>query len=114
MSKKGPKRKWTAAAYDLLYQELRNQFGPMEDWATSSRPGRNLDKRYERFCELFAELVGADSAGAVKQQIAYARMTSIPKDKSIMINLVLNKAAAYHARFIKYSEMPSEAAGTPP
>ena len=106
-NRKMKKTIWTAVAHELLYQELVKQFGPARLWVTSARPGRNLDKKFVAFCESFAKLVGANSSRAVEQQIAYARMMSVSKNPDIMRQLVLNKAAALHAGFIRQRDMPT-------
>ena len=104
---------WSAAVYALLYQELMLRFGPLWKWETQARPGHGLDKEFEAFCKSFAETVGAESAGAVEMQIAYARMTTVPKPsakaangRSAMLNFILNKAAAYHVGFIRRIDVP--------
>ncbi len=60
---------WTKAAYELLYKQLVQRFGPHKDW-----PGQTPAKRkeFEQFCAIFAEVVGAKSARAVKIQIRFA------------------------------------------
>ena len=97
---------WSAAARELLYCELVRQFGPLDEWTTSNRPGRGLDKKFVAFCAAFAALVGAKSANAVQHQIAFAVMTTVPESRSLIANLMLNKAAAYHAGFISFGRFP--------
>ena len=104
---------WSATAYDLLYGELVRQFDPLWKWETQARPGRGLDEKFDAFCKAFAELVGAESARAVEMQIAYARMGTVPNasakaadGRSAMLNFILNKAAAYHAGFIRRTDVP--------
>jgi hypothetical protein len=109
-------RIWTAAAYNLLYQELTKKFGPLSDWATNNRPGRGLDIEYNQFCVHFAKVIGADSGDAVRQQIAFARQETLPgirSTRSVVSNFVLNKAAAYQAGFIVFANFPGLSSAPP-
>ena len=82
MGKNRGVRIWTAAAHNLLYQELVKRFGKLPEWTTNNRPGRGLDLEYDLFCESFAKIIGADSGDAVKQQIAFARQETLPNIRS--------------------------------
>jgi len=116
MGKNRGVRIWTAAAHNLLYQELVKRFGKLPEWETNNRPGRGLDFEYDLFCESFAKIVGADSGDAVRQQIAFARQETLPNVKSsrsMVSNFVLNKAAAYHAGFILFANFPGVSSAPP-
>jgi len=66
------------------------------------------DADFQKFCEVFAEAVGAKSAGAVKHQIRFA----LPETKSgskwgrHAQTAILNKAAALEMGFIKDRQLP--------
>lgn len=98
---------WTGDVRRVLYKRLVQQFGPSEKWKKTSSPGRGLDQEFERFCEAFAIVVGAESAAAVKHQIRFA----MPETKSNwgrqVQTAVLNKAAALEMGFIKDGQLPN-------
>ena len=63
---------WTKAAYELLYQQLMERFGPYSEWKSPSCPSEKQRDRLNFFCESFASLIGAKSGDAVKLRIIYA------------------------------------------
>jgi hypothetical protein len=104
-----PERIWTFEARRLLYQRLVKKFGPYSKWNSGSSPGRNLDEDFQRFCEAFALVVGAESAEAVKIQIRFAMPEStagsLLRDGQAQ-TAILNKAAAFDAEFIQNQHLP--------
>jgi hypothetical protein len=71
-------------------------------------PGRGLDADFDRFCENFAQVVGAKSGDAVKHQIRFAmRETESGSTwKCHAQTAILNKAAALEAGFIRDGQLP--------
>ena len=95
---------WTGDVRRVLYSRLVKQFGPYDRWEKASSPGHGLDTQFNKFCQKFAEIVGAKSGEAVKQQIRFA----LPEtergstwDIGHAQTAILNKAAALEAGFIK-------------
>jgi hypothetical protein len=100
---------WTEVARKLLFEELVTRFGPYSEWEKIGSPGRDLDKKFERFCESMAELVGANSAEAVKHQIRFG--LPIPgiarwQGSGHAMTAILCLAASYQAGFIRSSDLP--------
>ena len=101
-------RIWTGDVRRVLYRRLVQKFGPSEKWKKTSSPGRGLDPDFEKFCEAFAEAVGADSADAVKHQIRFA-MPETDRGSTWgrqAQTAILNKAAALEMGFIKDGQLP--------
>jgi hypothetical protein len=99
---------WTGDVRRVLYTRLVGLFGPSEEWKKKSSPGGGLDRDFQKFCELFAQVVGAKSADAVKHQIRFAlpetqRGSNWGRQAQTAI---LNKAAALETGFIKDSQLP--------
>ncbi|MDA9410592.1 hypothetical protein [Bradyrhizobium sp. CCBAU 45384] len=109
--------KWTFEARDLFYSMLVAKFGPHSEWETYHRPGRGLDDQFDAFCERFAELVGATSINAVKQQLAFS--TPLPPGHTRRWqpgnarSAILNIAAAFKAGFVGNDVFPSLVASGP-
>jgi hypothetical protein len=99
---------WTGDVRRVLYKRLVQLFGPSEGWKKNSSPGGKLDEEFDRFCEVFAQAVGAKSATAVKHQIRFA----LPEkgDGSTWgrqaQTAILNKAAALEMGFIRDGQLP--------
>jgi hypothetical protein len=104
-----PKQIWTGEIRRVLYQRLVQEFGPSWEWKRASSPGGDLDAKYETFCKVFAEAIGATSARAVEMQVRFALPES--GDGSVWEGhaqtAILNKAAALEAGFIKDSQLPN-------
>lgn len=99
---------WTGDVRRVLYRRLVQKFGPSENWKKNSSPGRGLDKDFELFCKAFAQIVGADSADAVKHQIRFA-MPETERGSTWgrqAQTAILNKAAALEMGFIKDGQLP--------
>lgn len=75
-----------------------------KEWVSRSRPRFRFDK----FCEDFAQVVGAKSGDAVKHQIRFAmpETESGSTWKRHAQTAILNKAAALEAGFIRDSQLP--------
>jgi hypothetical protein len=103
--------KWTAAARQLLYEQLVSRFGPHGEWEARERPGRGHDESYEQFCNSFAQLIGAESARAVKHQISFAipiQRGGIRRWKQGHArSAILNLAAAFEAGFVGANAFPA-------
>jgi hypothetical protein len=99
---------WTPSARHLLYERLVALFGPYDEWEKSSSPGRGLDDDFMEFCDHFAQVVGADTGGAVKMQIRFAmpEKNGSSWDQSHARSAILNKAAALEAGFIGHGHLP--------
>lgn len=112
------RRVWTREAYDLLYRQLVLKFGPYNSWENITSPGKEQSAEFERFCELFAQTIGANSARAVQHQISWS--LPIPADQkrdwppSRARNAILNMAAAFNAGFIDNTAFPHLIANGPP
>ncbi|MCK1715882.1 MULTISPECIES: hypothetical protein [unclassified Bradyrhizobium] len=109
--------KWTFEVRDLFYSMLVARFGSHEEWEAWDRPGRGLDDQFDAFCERFAELVGATSINAVKQQLAFS--TPLPPGHTRRWapgharTAILNIAAAFKAGFVGNDAFPSLVASGP-
>jgi hypothetical protein len=99
---------WTGDVRRVLYMRLVKQFGPSAGWKKVNSPGRGRDSEFERFCEAFANVVGAKSGGAVKHQIRFAMPETKHGSKwgRHAQTAILNKAAALEAGFIKDRQLP--------
>lgn len=102
------KRIWTPAARQFLFEQLTEQFGPLSKWEASNKPGRGKDRAYDKFCEQFAKVVGANSGEAVKLQIRFGMPTvgesSWEEQAQTAIHCL---AASFQAGFIKDRDLPS-------
>lgn len=110
------KRIWTSTARKLLFEELVERFGPHSEWEKATAPGRGMDQEFEKFCELMAELVGANSADAVKHQIAFGSPVTgvaVWNGPGFVQSAILNLAASFEAGFIVNSELPDLIAKRP-
>ena len=101
-----PRQMWTLRILLFLYECLVSEFGPNDDWERSDSPGRGLDDRYEVFCKAIGELRNT-TGRAVQQQIAYAVSEQDSYAKPQARLALLNKAAAYEARFIRARDIPA-------
>ena len=90
---------WTPSVRLALYERLTTVFGPYETWAYATRPGKDLNDVFEKFCTDFAATFGATSGEAVVHQIMFA-IAPGPLEGGLNRNAILNKAAAFEAGFI--------------
>jgi hypothetical protein len=100
---------WTGEVRRVLYERLVQLFGPSDKWAKTGSPGRGLDADFDKFCEVFAQAVGAKSGDAVKHQIRFA-MPETERGSTWERHAqtaILNKAAALEAGFISDSQLPN-------
>lgn len=100
---------WTGDVRRVLYKRLVQLFGPSDKWEKSGAPGRGLDADFDKFCEAFAQAVGAKSGDAVKHQIRFAMPESERGStwERQAQTAILNKAAALEAGFIRDSQLPN-------
>lgn len=63
---------WTEHARRLLFEAMLFHFGPLSTWEHTSRPGRGLDQKFERFKKRFAFVIGATGPRAVETQLRFA------------------------------------------
>jgi hypothetical protein len=100
---------WTGDVRRVLYKRLVQLFGPYEDWKKANSPGGELDDKFDKFCEAYAQSVGAQSGGAVRHQIRFA----MPESASGSTwgrhaqTAILNKAAALEAGFVEDKHLPN-------
>jgi hypothetical protein len=100
---------WTGDVRRVLYKQLVREFGALETWEKTNSPGKGRDKQFEKFCEQFAKVIGANSAKAVQHQIRFA-MPETAKGSTWgrhAQTAILNKAAALEAGFIKDKHLPN-------
>jgi hypothetical protein len=102
---------WTRIARDLLFEAVKDQFGPYNTWKHPEYPSRARQKVFQDFCEIFAALVGAKSWRAVVHQIKFgvgvqSRNGVHHWDASQARVAILNMAAAFDAGFISNAEFP--------
>ncbi len=104
-----PKRRiWTPAARQFLFEQLTVQFGPLSKWEASNRPGRGKDQAYDKFCEHFAKVVGANSAEAVKLQVRFGMPTIGESSwEEQAQTAILCLAASFEAGFIQDKDLPN-------
>lgn len=96
---------WTHGERAILYELLLEKFGPYEEWEHQTSPGFGREKEYDRFCETFAELIGAANVDAVKYKVnSLARDRTVARH-NIGTEVILNKASAYLAGFIPQSNL---------
>lgn len=99
---------WTGDVRRVLYKRLVQLFGAWDKWEKRGSPGRGLDTDFEKFCDIFAQVVGARSGDAVKHQIHFA----IPETESGSTwknhaqTAILNKAIALECGFIRDQHLP--------
>lgn len=105
----GNKAHLTQAARRFLFEQLTAQFGPASEWEASNKPGRGKDRAYDKFCEQFSKVVGANSSEAVKLQIRFGMPTigESTWEKGQAQTAVLCLAAAFEAGFIKDGGLPN-------
>jgi hypothetical protein len=99
---------WTHRVRRVLYARLVQIFGPLSSWEKRNSPGKNLDDEFSKFCDVFAQAVGAKSGDAVKHQIRLA-MPETERGSSWgrqAQTAILNKAAALEAGFIEDKHLP--------
>jgi hypothetical protein len=104
---------WTGDIRRVLYHQLVKKFGPYDQWEKVSSPGGNRDKEFEKFCDSFAEAIGAKSGEAVQHQIRFAQPET-PNESTWSRQAqtaILNKAAALEAGFIEDKHLPDLAVG---
>lgn len=104
--------KWTQDCRRRLYSQLVAEIGPHHSWDAKIKP---VTKR-RQFNALLAVLAREFSQGAgeactesaIQQQINFATTTErLLRDKSLIRNFIVNKAAALEAGFILSSSLPS-------
>jgi hypothetical protein len=102
---------WTRAARDLLYEALVARFGPYAMWDGVQYPSDARRDEFIRFCEEFAQLVGAKSGNAVSHQIQWGIGVQSNGEHhwcgGHARTAVLNMASAFEAGFITQSDFPS-------
>jgi hypothetical protein len=100
---------WTGDVRRLLYRRLVRRFGPSDKWKKTSSPGRGRDEDFDKFCEAFAEVVGAKSVAAVKHQIRFAMPETEHESNwgRHAQTAILNKAAALEMGFITDGQLPN-------
>lgn len=104
-----PQEIWTSDVRRVLYARLKALFGPLDAWDGSNSPGRNLDKKFQSFCEAFAHVVGADTAKAVQMQVRFSMPETAAGsnwEKGHVRTAILNKAAALEVGFITNKHLP--------
>jgi len=103
--KKGRPAIWLrTGARQLMYEELVRQFGYGGDWEVPwVRPGNGRDKDYEKFLQSMAIVTGANSADAVKHQIAFGSPVRGKSEwsPSHTMSAVTNLAAALEAGSVR-------------
>ena len=103
------KRIWTRATRQFLFEQLAERFGPASNWEETHKPGHGKDQAYNRFCEQFAKVIGANSGDAVKIQIRFG-MPTIGEStwkKGQAQTAILCLAASFEAGFIKDKDLPN-------
>jgi hypothetical protein len=100
---------WSGDIRRVLYKQLVREFGSLDSWEKATSPGRGRDKNFRKFCQQFAEVVGASSAKAVQHQIRFAMPETIRGSTwgRHAQTAILNKAAALEAGFIKDKHLPN-------
>jgi hypothetical protein len=102
---------WTRAARDLLFETVVAKFGPYSTWKKAGSPGGGQDSAFDDFCQTFASTIGANSADAVKHQIAWGTPTPFGgvhdwTNQGHAAVAILNLAAALDAGFIRSKDLP--------
>ena len=98
---------WTLKNRTLLYEILVERFGPFSTWNKTAYPEGKKEEFYE-LLTAFAKIVGANSADAVQQQIAWAT-TRQSTTNGHTLCLWQNKVVAYECGFISRKYIPKEA-----
>jgi len=104
--------KWTQDCRRKLYSRLVEQIGSHHSWDAKIKPvtkRKQFDMLLTTLAHEFSQNTGETcTESAIQQQINFATTTeSILKDKSLIRNFIMNKAAALEAEFISSSSLPN-------
>lgn len=95
---------WGIENWSILYKQLVDKFGPFSSWETNTHPP---DKdEFEEFCKGFANVIGAKSGRAVKQQIRWAITDQEYVSRTYMTTYFGNKVVAMNVGFITRDKLP--------
>lgn len=95
---------WSFQNLQLLYTSVVKKFGPHVSWGKSKHP-KGREKEFNKFCENFATVVGANSGEAVQHQIAYAvAKTETVLNYKVIPNTWRNKIVAFECGFINQAD----------
>ena len=89
-----------------MYRRIVENFGPHDTWDLRDYPNDESKESFDEFCKNAAGMIGAKSADAVKNQIAWATTTQDEVGESHMETWYRNKVAAKEAGFITNKDMP--------
>jgi len=98
-------RLWNTLTYTQMFKNLMKKFGPFETWNGPKPPDKD---GYDRFCEIFAETIGAKSGGAVNVQIAWITTKQKQVKHSHMSTFLIGKAVAIDTGFLKNKDLPKK------